>query len=38
MNRGYHQRPFRSGRNRPFNSGHYRGNNTYQQSYQPQNK
>jgi hypothetical protein len=37
-NRGYHQRPFYGGRNRPFNRYDYRGNNTHQQQYRPQNK
>jgi hypothetical protein len=37
-NRGYQQRPFYGGRNRPFNRYNYRGNNTNQQQYRPQNK
>ena len=37
-NRGYQQRSFYGGRNRPFNKYNQRGNNTYQQQYRPQNK
>ncbi|CAF4289212.1 unnamed protein product, partial [Rotaria sp. Silwood2] len=38
-NRGYNQRSFHGGRNRPFNRYNYRGNYTpqQQQSYRPQN-
>ncbi|CAF4906637.1 unnamed protein product [Rotaria sp. Silwood1] len=37
-NRGYNQRSFYGGRNRPFNRYNYRGNNnTSQQQYRPQN-
>ncbi|CAF4614969.1 unnamed protein product, partial [Rotaria sp. Silwood2] len=36
-NRGYNHRSFHGGRNRPFNRYNYRGNNTPQQQYQPQN-
>ena len=38
-NRGYRPRSFHGGYNRPFyRGGNYRGHNTYQQPYRPQNK
>lgn len=38
-NRGYRPRSFHGGYNRPFyRGGNYRGQNTYQQPYRPQNK
>ena len=36
--RGFRPRSFHTGHNRPFYRGNYRGQNTYQQSYRPQNK